>query len=105
MRVSSATRPPSSGTFRSARTSTRTPATSAWRTERGTRTKPDRLAGPAPTNAVGRPAVPAKPAQPLGAAPPTRRLRGDGRRQRRADLRHQVDQAARVAPLVVVPAE
>ena len=35
MRVSSATRPSSSGTLRSARTSTVFPATSASRTERG----------------------------------------------------------------------
>ena len=40
MRVSSATRPSSSGTFRSARTSTVLSATSASRTERGTRTAP-----------------------------------------------------------------
>src|SRR5919197_2215778 len=70
MRVSSATRPSTSGTFRSARTSTRLPPTSASRTERG-----------------------------------CRNLGGDGGRQRRRDLRNQVDEPARVAPLVVVPAE
>ena len=68
MRVSSATRPSSSGTFRSARTSTRCPATSASRTERG------------PTC-----------------------LRTADREE--ATTFGQVDEPARVAPLVVVPAE
>ncbi len=62
MRVSSATRPSSSGTLRSARTSTRLPATSASRTERGFLIS----------------------------------LEQDS---------DEVDQPARVAPLVVVPAE
>src|SRR5262249_10412949 len=64
MRVSSATSPSSSGTFRSARTSTLLPATSTSRTERGS-------------------FIPRASQQ----------------------LADEVDETARVAPLVVVPAE
>src|SRR3990172_3696427 len=79
MRVSSAMAPSSSGTFRSARTRTRLPPTSAVRTDRGARIT---LGEPS-----ARGDAPAPPAN-ASKEPP-----------------NDVDQPAAVAPLVVVPTE
>src|SRR4051812_42295293 len=93
MRVSSATSPSSSGTFRSARSSTTLPVNWAVRTERGSlKVLPaaSRAAGGAAQGGTSR-----FPRTPL----PVRA------RARSQELADEIDQPARVAPLVVVPAE